>query len=268
LAWLVPLFVLWSNLHGGVLGGFGTLGLAAAGWTIAWAALRRPARWSSAFRLSRDLSRHTLKRELQRPAPIRSLREAAIVWLCVAGCGLALLATPYGTGSLEAWLAIMSMSLPDLIIEHAPLDPRTPPGILAILLFVIFTGVFAATPRGRWRVTFWLPVVWFVLTCLRIRHAPLFAMLAGIALADLVPQSRLAAWLVRRGWLRAPLRVAAKQGLRVAAKQDCASRLNKDCASRLNKDCASRLNKDCASRLNKNCASRQDGRWGCLPRPC
>jgi hypothetical protein len=202
LAWLVPLFVLWSNLHGGVLGGFGTLGLAAAGWTITWAALRRPARWSSAFRLSRDLSRHTLKRELQRPAPIRSLRDATNLWLCVAGCGLALLATPYGTASLEAWLTIMSMSLPDLIIEHAPLDPRTPPGILAILLFVIYAGVFAATPRGWWRVTFWLPVVWFVLTCLRIRHAPLFAMLAGIALADLVPQSRLAAWLVRRGWLR------------------------------------------------------------------
>ena len=33
--WLVPLFVLWTNLHGGVLGGIGTLGIAVAGWTAA-----------------------------------------------------------------------------------------------------------------------------------------------------------------------------------------------------------------------------------------
>ena len=30
--WLVPVFVLWANLHGGVLGGIGTVGLAVAGW--------------------------------------------------------------------------------------------------------------------------------------------------------------------------------------------------------------------------------------------
>ena len=32
LAWLIPLYVLWTNLHGGVLGGTMTLGLAVAGW--------------------------------------------------------------------------------------------------------------------------------------------------------------------------------------------------------------------------------------------
>ena len=30
--WLVPLFVLWTNLHGGVLAGLGTVGLCVAGW--------------------------------------------------------------------------------------------------------------------------------------------------------------------------------------------------------------------------------------------
>ena len=30
--WLVPLVVLWANLHGGVLAGIGTVGLCAAGW--------------------------------------------------------------------------------------------------------------------------------------------------------------------------------------------------------------------------------------------
>ncbi|HEY3787466.1 MAG TPA: hypothetical protein VGL71_01370, partial [Urbifossiella sp.] len=32
LAWLIPLFAIWTNLHGGVLGGTMTLGLAVAGW--------------------------------------------------------------------------------------------------------------------------------------------------------------------------------------------------------------------------------------------
>src|SRR5947209_6338354 len=32
LFWLVPLYVLWTNLHGGVLGGLATLVAAAGGW--------------------------------------------------------------------------------------------------------------------------------------------------------------------------------------------------------------------------------------------
>ena len=35
--WLVPLFVVWANVHGGVLAGMGTVGLCVLGWWIAWA---------------------------------------------------------------------------------------------------------------------------------------------------------------------------------------------------------------------------------------
>jgi hypothetical protein len=177
LAWLVPVFVLWSNLHGGVLGGLGTFGLVAAGWTVQW--IRGAA------------------------APVSNVRDAGVLWLCVAGCSLALIATPYGTGSIKAWLTIMNMSLPELIIEHAPLQPGSLQGILVIVVCIIYLAVFAATPHARSRPTFWLPLVWFVLTCLRIRHAPLFAIVAGVAMADLLPHSRLAPWLTRRRWLRA-----------------------------------------------------------------
>jgi hypothetical protein len=97
----------------------------------------------------------------------------------------------------------MSMSLPELIIEHAPLQPGTIQGALAILLCAVYLTIFAATPRAWSRPTFWLPLVWFVLTCMRIRHAPLFAIVAGIAMADLLPLSRLAPWLARSRWLRA-----------------------------------------------------------------
>jgi len=35
LYWLIPLFVLWTNMHGGMVGGVATIGLAVMGWTIA-----------------------------------------------------------------------------------------------------------------------------------------------------------------------------------------------------------------------------------------
>src|SRR4029078_8791609 len=38
LAGLIPLYVLWVNLHGGVLGGTMTLGLAVAGWGLLFSA--------------------------------------------------------------------------------------------------------------------------------------------------------------------------------------------------------------------------------------
>ena len=36
LIWLIPLFLVWCNTHGGVLGGMATLVVALLGWTIAW----------------------------------------------------------------------------------------------------------------------------------------------------------------------------------------------------------------------------------------
>jgi hypothetical protein len=176
LPWLIPVFIVWSNLHGAVLGGFGTLALVAAAWT--------------GLRL------------LHATGPLMNSRDVGLLWLSVAGCALALFATPYGAGSLQAWWTIMSMSLPELIIEHAPLRPGSIEGFLVIVLGIAYLVIFAAAPRSWARPTYWLPMVWLVLTCLRIRHAPLFAIVAGIALADLLSQSRLSPWLNRRGWMR------------------------------------------------------------------
>ena len=40
-----------------------------------------------------------------------------------------------------------------------------------------------------------MPLVWFVLALLRVRNAPLFAVTAAIALADMLPYSRVGRWL-------------------------------------------------------------------------
>src|SRR5262249_8418544 len=47
------------------------------------------------------------------------------------------------------------------------------------------------------RVTWIIPLVWFFLTCTRIRHCSLFAITAAIALADVLSQTPFAAWLAR-----------------------------------------------------------------------
>ena len=174
---LIPLFVVWCNTHGGVLGGFGTAGLAVAGWVglrlVGWA------------------------------APVRGGRDGAVLcgWLGVLG--LTALATPYGLGVPRTWAAIMGMSeLPHLIKEHAAVDVREASGWPFFAFGAVYAVVLARV-RGPLRVTWLLPVVWFVLGCERVRHAPLFAVTAALALADILPRTAWAARLAARSdWFR------------------------------------------------------------------
>jgi hypothetical protein len=174
LAWLVPLYMLWSNIHGGMLGGLGTMILALAGWCLA------------GF--------------LGKETPITGWRPAAGFAALIAGCGLAALVNPYGPRLPEVWLAIMrSPRLSAIIQEHARLDPWRTDGFL-VLLFGVFYGIGLA---GTWprlpRVTWLLPLVWLGLACTGIRHAPLFAITAVVALADLLPYACWARWMARPG---------------------------------------------------------------------
>jgi hypothetical protein len=52
----------------------------------------------------------------------------------------------------------------------------------------------------RWpRVCWLLPFVWLYFACSRVRHAPLFAVTAALALADMLPFTRFAIWAARSG---------------------------------------------------------------------
>lgn len=172
LAWLVPLYVLWSNLHGGVLGGIATLGLTMAGWTV--------------YRLAGQ------------PSPIQDGRRFVLAAAIGLACIASMLVNPYGLDTVREWLALMgSDALSRLIVEHGPLDPFKPDGALVLLLGLVYLVVLAGT-WPRWpRVTWLLPLVWLYLATTRIRHAPLFAVMAMVTLADLFPQTRWAAWLAR-----------------------------------------------------------------------
>jgi hypothetical protein len=173
LLWLIPISIVWTNMHGGILGGLGTLGLAWAGWLI-----YRLLGWESPFSNTRQV-----------------LSFASLI----IACGFAILVNPYGLELPRAWQVIMKADLPELIVEHAPLDPRSPGGIMILTFGAVYIFVLAGVFPGRPRVTWLLPLVWFYLACTRIRHAPLFAVTATLALADMLPATRWARWLARPG---------------------------------------------------------------------
>jgi hypothetical protein len=174
LFWLVPLYVLWSNVHGGMLGGLCTMILALAGWCTAWL--------------------------LGRETPVGSPRQAVLFCVLIVSCGLAALVNPYGLRLPQVWLAIMhSPRLNEIIQEHARLDPWRADGALVLLLGLFYLVVLAGI-WPRWpRVTWLLPLPWLGLACTGIRHAPLFAITAALALADLLPYTCWARWMARPG---------------------------------------------------------------------
>ncbi|MFY3744667.1 hypothetical protein ACOQFB_12200 [Anaeromyxobacter sp. Red801] len=170
--WLVPLFVLWTSCHGAVLGGLATLGLAAALWISTWA----------------------LGHESPVTGPADALTLCGVLAAGMAGT----LLNPYGVEMIRTWLAIVrSPVIAGYILEHASLW-RTGSWYV-VPLAAGYAAVAASCGRARWTATCLLPLVWLVLMLQRIRHAPLFAIAALIALAELLARSGAAAWLARHG---------------------------------------------------------------------
>ncbi|MBW1743983.1 MAG: hypothetical protein JRJ47_11260 [Deltaproteobacteria bacterium] len=172
LFWFVPLYALWTNIHGGVLGGLGTIVITICGWTFL--------------------------RLIKQTSPIRTYSQ--MIALCgLAGvCILSVVINPYGLDMPRAWLSIMqSPVIPQIIQEHGPVWKTGSWMILPFGLFYIVSliGTLPKRPRTTWLI----PLVWFVLSCSRVRHAPLFAVTAAIAMADIFPHIRWAKWLSQKG---------------------------------------------------------------------
>lgn len=184
LCWLVPLFLLWANIHGGFLGGMATLLLAAAGWIFTWLAGRE--------------------------SPIIGIRQVLILAVIVIACGLTAFVNPYGVELPKAWFSIMnSPLLPQIIMEHAPLaSSKTVLAVLpfGLLYIAALIGVFPRRPRVTWLI----PLVWLCLGWMRVRHAPLFATTCAIVMADMLPHVRWVKWLAQRGSEVCTLRTAVQ----------------------------------------------------------
>ncbi len=164
LAGLIPLYVVWTNLHGGALGGVLTLGMAVAGWGLL-------------FLLGRE-------------SPIRSWRSAWLLVGVVASCALTPFDNPFGMEMVNTWKRIVgSEVLKHVVNEHKPLDLHNAPDQVIFGFGVAYLVLFAGTFPARPRVTWLIPLVWFALTCQGIRQGPLFAVTAAVVLADFWPHT-------------------------------------------------------------------------------
>lgn len=186
LLWLIPAFVVWTNIHDGVVGGMATVALAVIGWSL-W-------RW------------------IGLGGPVASGRTIAALALLTIACMLTAVINPYGMDLPRTWLALLrSPALPQIIIEHAPLLTR-PAGATVLAFAAVYLFVLLGVRPLRWRATWLLPLAWFVLACSRIRHGPLFATTAVIAIGEIFPHTRWAAWMARRDsdLFRLPVNKAAR----------------------------------------------------------
>lgn len=171
--WLIPFNVVWTNIHGGVLGGVMTLGLAVAGCGVLFL-------WNTV--------QHGSGREGQ--TPIRSWRTAFVLIALVVACGLTPFVNPFGMEMLRTWQKIVgSEAMKELVSEHQPLSlghtaGQVVVGFGAFYLFALL-GTLPRLPRVSWL----LPLVWLVLSFKGIRQGPLFVAVGAVAVADLWPHT-------------------------------------------------------------------------------
>lgn len=162
LAWLIPVNILWTNLHGGVLGGLMMHALCGA-WWLAGVLLG----WSS---------------------PLKSGRQA-IGFIAVSLLAAAApLVNPYGIGMFEIWAKIVgSSAMKQYVLEHQPLTWRDGAGRWVIAVIAVNMTVMLSTRFRGFRITWLMPFLWFALSFGGIRQGPLAMVTALVAVADLWP---------------------------------------------------------------------------------
>ena len=189
---LIPLYILWTNLHGGVLGGVMTLGLAVGGWGLLFLNYR--------YGTSRSPHQNPENVPHEPITPIRNWRTAWLLVGLVVACLLTPFINPHGMEMIRIWQRIVaSKVLPAVVHEHMPLKPTEPLGLAVIGLGAFYLVLLLGTLPGRPRVTWLIPLVWFVLSFKGIRQGPLFAITAAVAVADLWPHTLWHRLLVKYG---------------------------------------------------------------------
>jgi hypothetical protein len=109
----------------------------------------------------------------------------------VVACGLTPFVNPFGMEMLNTWRRIVgSKVLPELVNEHMPLDPASPLGLAVIGFGAFYLLLLSGASRETLRVSWFIPLVWFVLSFKGIRQGPLFAIVGGVAIADMWPHTR------------------------------------------------------------------------------
>lgn len=187
--WLIPFCVLWTNVHGGVLGGVATLGLAVIGWGAVW--LVRALGDGLSLSWHGEHSSDRLGRYVMDdpPAP-PDLRKSLLLVGIVAACALSPFVNPFGLEMLRTWQKIVgSEAMKEMVSEHQPLSLDHTAGQVVAGFGLFYLFALLGTLPKRPKVSWLLPLVWFALSVQGIRQGPLFAVVGVIAVADLWPHT-------------------------------------------------------------------------------
>ena len=131
-----------------------------------------------------------------RPSPLANSTDAALALGIAIACLLTAFVNPYGLDLLRTWHVIMGEPvLREIIQEHSAMKLSEPTSWPFLGFAAGYLAILFGVPIREWRVAWILPVVWFVLALDRVRHAPLFSVVALAALPSLWPQTRWAKWL-------------------------------------------------------------------------
>lgn len=198
--WLLavpPLFVVWTNTHGGALGGLATLLAVALGWLVLGPSCRSLSRlWSSRRRgTPRPMPIEAISPgdPAELPSPPAAVGKPPSALLIGLAAGLSLvgvLVNPYGPSLPRVWVSLMnSPVLPKLIIEHAPLRLLSAEGLVVLTLAGVYLLLLLDAGRRGLRVTWLVPLLWLAMSLSRIRHGPLFAVSAAVVVAEMLPHS-------------------------------------------------------------------------------
>lgn len=200
---LPVLFAVWTNIHGGVLGSIGTTLVV----LFVWLAVRRGRHRGERGDVNGG-GRYGIAPSGQPGAGTLILVSVAVLSV------IAVLVNPYGLDLPRVWVGLMTSDvLPQLMIEHAPLELSSIEGAMIGLLAVLYIGLLANTCRHsrarrssetgetpvRLCVTWFVPLIWLGLAVMRVRHGPLFAVTATLAIAEMLPHSSIPKWFAARG---------------------------------------------------------------------
>jgi hypothetical protein len=181
---LIPLYAVWTNIHGGVLGGVLTLGSAVAGWCVLFLVSPTRERGSISSSLARRAN------GIASDTPVKSRRSLMVYCGIVAACALTPFLNPFGMEMIHTWKRIVSSeAMKELVSEHQPLSLNHTAGQVIGGFGCFYLFMLLGTVPKRPRVSWILPLVWFALSVQSIRQGPLFAVLAAVAIADLWPET-------------------------------------------------------------------------------
>jgi hypothetical protein len=173
LGWLIPLFVVWANVHGGALGGWFSLLIVFGGWCGLWL--------------------------VGAPTPVHQWRDMLILAGILATAALLTLLNPYQLDLWRAWHAILDEAvLRQIIQEHRPLQWNDPAAWPAFVLMSGYGIILLGLPRAAWRISWCLPVLWAVQAVERCRHVALFTVTLLATLPVIWPYTYWAQLLYRR----------------------------------------------------------------------